>query len=196
MKRLVYLVSILLACIGVFGCSSTPVLPPTAEAPAAAPAIAAATASVPAHPPVPAATGSSGATQSVTKAAVTTVALAPHLDPANPISTQRSVYFDFDNFEIKSQFTGLIERHARYLASKPSLAIRIEGNADERGSAEYNLALGQRRAESVSRALRLYGVKGSQMEAVSWGEERPKATGHDESAWSQNRRADLVYPNQ
>ncbi|MFZ2650447.1 MAG: OmpA family protein, partial [Burkholderiaceae bacterium] len=84
--------------------------------------------------------------------------------------------------------------HGKYLGSKPQLAIRIEGNADERGSAEYNLALGQRRAEAVLHALKLFGVRDSQMEAVSWGEERPKLISHDESAWAQNRRADLAYP--
>lgn len=104
------------------------------------------------------------------------------------------MYFDYDNYEVKRQFADLLDRHGKYLASRPSLAIKIEGNADERGSVEYNLALGQRRAEAVLRALRLLGVRDAQMEAISWGEERPKATGHEESAWSQNRRADLVYP--
>ncbi|MFZ2648463.1 MAG: peptidoglycan-associated lipoprotein Pal, partial [Burkholderiaceae bacterium] len=127
-------------------------------------------------------------------ATVATAALAPHLDPNSPISTQRSVFFDFDEAALKSQYTNLIELHGKYLGSKPQLAIRIEGNADERGSAEYNLALGQRRAETVLRALKLFGVRDAQMEAVSWGEERPRAAGHDESAWAQNRRADLIYP--
>jgi peptidoglycan-associated lipoprotein len=124
------------------------------------------------------------------------VTLAAHLDPKSAISTQRSVYFDFDEYSIKSEYSGLIERHGKYLASKPTLAIKVEGNADERGGAEYNLALGQKRAEAVLRALKIYGVKDAQMEAVSWGKERPKATGHDEAAWAQNRRADLVYPRQ
>lgn len=109
---------------------------------------------------------------------------------------QRSVYFEFDDSAVKNEDLGLIERHGKYLSSQPALAIRIEGNADERGSAEYNLALGQRRAESVVRALRIYGIKDTQMEPVSYGEEKPMAQGHDESAWSQNRRADLVYPRQ
>ena len=89
----------------------------------------------------------------------------------------------------------MLELHGRYLSANPKLSIRVEGNADERGSAEYNLALGQKRAESVVRALKLYGVKDSQMEAVSWGKEKPKAMGHDEAAWAQNRRVDLVYPS-
>jgi peptidoglycan-associated lipoprotein len=74
------------------------------------------------------------------------------------------------------------------------VAVKIEGHADERGGHEYNLALGQRRAQAVLAALKVYGVKGTQVEAVSWGEERPRATGHEESAWAQNRRADLAYP--
>jgi len=89
----------------------------------------------------------------------------------------------------------LIERQGKYLASKPSLTIRVEGNADERGGREYNLALGQKRADAVVRALKVYGVGDKQLEAVSFGSEKPFAQGHDESAWAQNRRVDLAYPN-
>jgi peptidoglycan-associated lipoprotein len=88
----------------------------------------------------------------------------------------------------------LIERHGKFLASSPNVAIRIEGNADERGGSEYDLALGQKRAEAVLQALRIYGVKDSQMQAISWGKTKPKALGHDEAAWAQNRRVDLQYP--
>jgi peptidoglycan-associated lipoprotein len=125
---------------------------------------------------------------------VTTVTLPAHLDPKSDISSGRSVYFDFDDAKLKGEFTTLIERHGRYLASNTKLAIRVEGNTDERGSAEYNLALGQKRAESVRKALSVIGVPEARVEAVSWGKERPRATGHDESAWGQNRRADLQYP--
>ena len=129
-------------------------------------------------------------------AAVSSVApvVADHLNPNSLISTQRSVYFDFDKFEIKSEYSALIERQGKYLASKPALAIRVEGNADERGGREYNLALGQKRAEAVVRALKVYGVTDKQVEPVSFGSEKPKATGHNEEAWAQNRRVDLVYP--
>ncbi|HJV95434.1 MAG TPA: peptidoglycan-associated lipoprotein Pal [Albitalea sp.] len=126
---------------------------------------------------------------------VASVVLPQHKDPNSALSKERSVYFDFDDFSIKSQYTGVIERHGKYAQGNPKLAIRIEGSADERGSAEYNLALGQRRAESVLHALEIYGVKVSQMEPVSFGEERPKAAGHDEAAWAQNRRADIAYQN-
>jgi peptidoglycan-associated lipoprotein len=165
------------------GCTSTPQAPP----PATTAADAASSVRTPGTPGMP---------SSVPSSAAATVALAPHLDPSSPISKERSVYFDYDDFSIKSEYAGLVERQGRYLAAHPTLAVKIEGNADERGSAEYNLALGQKRAEAVLKALKIYGAKDTQLEAVSWGKERPKAVGHDESAWAQNRRADLVYPRQ
>lgn len=170
------------------GCSSTPVAQTPTKA-AVAPVVAVT------PPPAPAPANTS-VPKPVAASTVTSVAVPPYLDPKSPISTERSVYFDFDDFSIKSQYSSLIERQGKYLASMPKLAIKIEGNADERGSAEYNLALGQKRAQAVLQALKIYGVKDNQMEAISWGDERPRVKGHDESAWSQNRRADLVYPKQ
>ena len=167
-------------------CSSTPVQP---TAPAQ-PAVAAAPAPAPAPAPTPAAPKPTAAST------VATVTLPEYLDPKSPIFTTRSVYFDFDDYSIKPEFNALIEQHGKYLASKPALAIKIEGNADERGSAEYNLALGQKRAQAVLKALKIYGARDAQMEAISWGKEKPRALGHDESAWAQNRRADLQYPKQ
>jgi peptidoglycan-associated lipoprotein len=122
-------------------------------------------------------------------------AIPAYLDPNSAISTKRSVYFDFDNYSVKKDYASLIELQGQYLASMPKLAVRIEGNTDERGGSEYNLALGQKRAEAVRKSLTVYGVKDSQMEAVSFGKEKPKASGHDEAAWSQNRRADIQYPS-
>ena len=84
-----------------------------------------------------------------------------------------------------------MERHGKYLKSNAKLAVKVEGNADERGSAEYNLALGQKRAEAVVKALKIYGAKDGQLEAVSFGKERPAVEGHDEAAWAKNRRAEL-----
>ena len=181
-KPLVFLIAMasLLAA-----CSSTPITPTGPAAPPEArstPAVAA-TPPAAAQRPAPAST-------------VTPVTLPAHLDPKSALSTERSVYFDFDEFVVKNEYSTLIDRHGKYLASNPSLAIKIEGHADERGGSEYNLALGQRRAEAVLRALRIYGVKPAQLEAISWGEERPKAASHDEAAWAQNRRADLQYPKQ
>jgi len=105
----------------------------------------------------------------------------------------RSVYYEFDKSNLKPQDEKLIEANADYLRQHADLKVRVEGNADERGSKEYNLALGQRRAESVTRAMGLLGVGGDRVEAVSYGEEKPRASGHDEQAWAQNRRSDIVY---
>lgn len=187
----------LLSAIGftVAGCSSTPTPPPAAPPAIAAPAVRATSDGVNAAP-APSAPVDTGTSQRVTTPTVSTASLPSHLDPNSFISSQRSVYFDFDDFSVKSEFTGLLDRHGKYLASQPTLRIKVEGNADARGSAEYNLALGQKRAEAVMRALTVYGVRESQMEAVSWGEERPKASGQGDSVWSQNRRADLSYPRQ
>lgn len=169
-------------------CSSTPLTQPDGSAAMAAAAAAAAMTPAPSRPMAP--------QQAAPAQLVAATMLPPHLDAKSAISTERSVYFDYDEFSIKPQYTALIERHGKYLASKPSLAVKIEGHADERGGSEYNLALGQKRAEALLRALQLYGVKPAQMEAISWGEERPKAAGRDEASWAQNRRDDLQYPNQ
>ncbi len=103
-----------------------------------------------------------------------------------------SIYFDYDRDEIKPQFQGVIADDAKYLRENPAAHARIEGNADERGSREYNVALGQRRAEAVMKALRLLGVPADRMEAVSYGEEKPRGTGHDEASWAENRRDDVL----
>jgi peptidoglycan-associated lipoprotein len=104
-----------------------------------------------------------------------------------------SVYFDFDSNEVKEQYQPLIQGQARYVASHPNAKLRIEGNCDERGSREYNLALGQRRAEAVKRVMTVLGADGSRIETVSFGEEKPAAQGHDEDAWAKNRRDDFRY---
>jgi peptidoglycan-associated lipoprotein len=119
--------------------------------------------------------------------------VADHLNPNSAISKERSVYFDFDKFDIKADQTAVVERQGKYLASNAALKVRVEGNADERGGREYNLALGQKRAEAVVRGLKAYGVKDGQAEPVSFGSEKPQATGHDEAAWAKNRRADVAY---
>jgi peptidoglycan-associated lipoprotein len=109
------------------------------------------------------------------------------------VPSQRSVYYDLDRFEVKPQFLPAIEAHARYLREHAEARVTIEGNGDERGSREYNLALGQRRAEAVRQLLRLSGAAEHQVEAVSLGEEKPRSLGHDEASWAQNRRSDLLY---
>lgn len=105
----------------------------------------------------------------------------------------RSIYYDFDRSLVKDEYRSIIESHGGYLAGKPGAKVTIEGNCDERGSREYNLALGQRRADSVKAKLKLLGVSEGQIETVSWGKEKPRAKGHDEAAWAENRRSDIVY---
>ena len=117
----------------------------------------------------------------------------PFNDPSNPLS-KRVVYFDFDSSEIKSDDREVIMAHAQYLLSNPNEKIVLEGHADERGTREYNIALGERRAKAVSQLMVLQGVAQSQLDVVSFGEERPVALGHDESAWSVNRRVEILYP--
>jgi peptidoglycan-associated lipoprotein len=107
----------------------------------------------------------------------------------------KTIYFDFDSSEVKADYNALIAAHARYLASNPSTRVRLEGNTDERGSREYNIGLGERRSQSVHRALTLQGVTDTQITTVSYGEERPAITGHTEEAWARNRRVDIVYLN-
>lgn len=118
------------------------------------------------------------------------------MDPLNDpqgVLAKRSIYFDLDSYSVKDEFKPVLEAHARYLNANKSRQIVIQGNTDERGGREYNLALGQKRAEAVRRALALLGVQESQMEAVSFGKEKPKALGSDEAAWAENRRADIAY---
>jgi peptidoglycan-associated lipoprotein len=119
-------------------------------------------------------------------------AIDPLNDPAS-ILAKRSVYFDFDKSLIKGEFQPLIEAHGRYLVEHVSRQIRIEGNCDERGGREYNLALGQRRADAVRERMELVGVAAARIETISFGKEKPKSLGHDEASWAENRRADIVY---
>ena len=123
------------------------------------------------------------------------VAGNPLTDPNNILS-KRSVYFDYDSNSVKDEFRNVVQAHARYMGDKRDSKIRIEGNCDERGSREYNLALGQRRAEAVKKVMSVLGVQDARVETISYGEEKPKSTGHDEQAWAQNRRADIKYPGE
>ena len=159
-------------------CATTP-RPPVL--PASSPAIA-----PPPESPAPVAPAAAPAPQA---------ALPLYLDPTSAVFTQRSVFFGFDSFVIDSDEQAAVVTQGHYLADHPQLHVRLEGNTDERGDSEYNLALGQKRAEALQAALRVMGVRDDQLEAVSLGKEKPRATGHDEAAWKQNRRADVVYPS-
>jgi peptidoglycan-associated lipoprotein len=111
----------------------------------------------------------------------------------NNLLSKRSIYFDLDAYVIRDEFHPMIQAHAALLREHSKLHVRVEGNCDERGSREYNLALGQRRAEAVKRTLVLLGVPSEQMEAISLGSEKPKVQSSDEAAWAENRRSDMIY---
>lgn len=115
------------------------------------------------------------------------------LNDPNSLLAKRVIYYPTDIDTISEQDKLIVQAHAEYLAGHPGITVRLEGNADERGSGEYNLALGQRRADEIKKILLMGGVKDGQIESVSYGEEKPKGITHDESSWSQNRRTDLVY---
>ena len=169
------IVSALLASL-LAACSSTPTAPVETRAPEAAKPAAK---SDIAAKPVPAAK------------------IDPFKEPGAldkiPLLQKRSVYFEYDKYDIALDYVSVIEAHSKYLKANPTAKVLIQGNTDERGSREYNLALGQKRAEAVASNLKLLGVKADAVEAVSLGEEKPKATGKDEASFAENRRADLVY---
>jgi peptidoglycan-associated lipoprotein len=116
-------------------------------------------------------------------------------DPAGMkgVPSQRVIYYDYDQFEIKDEYRRIVQAHAKYLRENPRAKMTIQGNADERGSREYNIGLGQRRSENVEKALLLLGAKDNQVESVSLGEEKPACTDHAENCWWKNRRGDIQY---
>jgi peptidoglycan-associated lipoprotein len=165
----------LVAATALAACSSTPL-----EVPTQAPVVNATMA--PANTAAP----------STAQSTVATVTLDPLDDPKGSLAA-RSVFFAYDDFAVDSKYQPLVQAHGQFLQSRPQVQIRVEGNTDERGSREYNLALGDKRAQVVAKQLELMGAKAAQIEAVSYGEERPKSEGHDEAAYSENRRADIRY---
>ncbi len=190
-RKWTFLAALVMA-VGLAGCSSTKLTDPAAQAPV--------------ETRTPLATGAGGTTAGATPPAAAAAATTPQSQVAtvdlartSPVAAsagapgpgQRIVYFDYDSFVIKDEFKSLVDGHAKALASNRSRRMVIEGHTDERGGREYNLALGQKRAESVVKAMELLGVPTNQLEAVSFGKERPAATGQDESAWARNRRAEL-----
>ena len=179
-------VAVLLAALA--GCESTKLNEPVRNVP------------VESRSPLAGSAGQAGAAGSTAAATpqsnVTTVDLANRGAAAGAaaavsLPSQRIVYFDFDSFVIKDDFKPVIDGYGRVLSSQRDKKLVIEGHTDERGGREYNLALGQKRAEAVARSLKLLGATDTQVEAVSFGEERPATQGADESAWAKNRRAEL-----
>lgn len=132
-------------------------------------------------------TGTAGSQSSVGRSIDTAERQGPDI-------SQKVIYFEFDSSELKPSDLATVANHAQYLSANPSLRVRLEGHADERGTREYNIGLGERRANAVSQALQLRGVSARQISVVSYGEERPVALGHTEEAWAQNRRVEIVYP--
>lgn len=116
----------------------------------------------------------------------------PLKDPNNILS-KRSVYYDFDKYDVKDEFKPLVSAHSKYLTSQKDAKVTVQGNCDERGSREYNIALGNRRADSVKKMMNVQGVPDSRIETVSFGEEKPRAACREESCWKENRRSDIVY---
>jgi len=165
----------LLSLALLYGCASTPIEP---ESTPVAP---------PASTPGPA-TESPAARPLPTP----TMQISPLKDPASELS-KRSVFYELDKYDIKDEYRPILQAHGRYLAEHRGTKMLVQGNCDERGSREYNIALGQRRADGVKRMLLLLGATESQVESVSLGEEKPRCEEHSEGCWSQNRRSDMLY---
>ncbi|MEC5384783.1 peptidoglycan-associated lipoprotein Pal [Uliginosibacterium sp. H3] len=168
--------SILFAAV-LSACSSTPTQEPAPTAPAAAAPSVAAKPVTPAAPAAPAAAKK-----------------GPFDDEKfKLLFGKKDIFFDYNSFEVKLDYFDVVEAHSKWLKGNADSKVLLQGNADERGSSEYNLALGQKRAEAVKSMLSTLGVKESQIEAVSLGKEKPRNAGHDEAAWAENRRVDMVY---
>jgi peptidoglycan-associated lipoprotein len=115
------------------------------------------------------------------------------LDDPNSLLSKRVIYFDFDKADIRPEFRDIVQAHAAYLGQNSSVRVTLEGHADERGTREYNMGLGERRAIAVKNVLGLQGAGSGQLDSVSYGEERPVAAGHDEQSWGLNRRVEIIY---
>jgi peptidoglycan-associated lipoprotein len=176
MKKILF--AVLVAAV-VAGCSSTPTTAPVEDKSGTT---------------APTTTTPGAGTSGTTSSGVTGTATGvnPLRDPNNILS-KRSVYFEYDSFTIADQYKPIVEAHARYLAANRNARVTLQGHADERGSREYNIALGQKRADAVKRMVSLLGVQETIVETVSFGKEKPKNLGHDEAAWAENRRVDIIY---
>ena len=174
MNRTASLVIALAAALG--GCASTSGTPPGSDEPGA-----------------PVVTASPADGRPVGSPGTDARDLGTGVPPATP-DLKRSVYYEFDRYDVRPEYRGLVETHARWLKGNPQARLVVVGNTDELGTREYNLALGQRRAESVTRMLVMLGARPEQIEAVSFGKEKPRAPGHDEAAWAENRRSDFASP--
>jgi peptidoglycan-associated lipoprotein len=171
MKKLIIpaMLALLLA-----GCSSTPDAPEQTSAPVES-------------------RDASGNVATVTAGDIDSRKLPPELTDPKNILSKRSVYFDYDKFDVKKEYQTIVEAHAKFLANNSQFKMLIQGNTDERGSREYNLALGQKRSDAIKKMLVLLGAREEQVESVSLGEEKPKNEGQNDAAWAENRRGDMLY---
>jgi peptidoglycan-associated lipoprotein len=168
-----------LVAVVVAGCTTTPTTAPVEDK---------STATTPGTTTTPGASTTGTTTSGVSG----TSTVNPLKDPNNILS-KRSIYFEFDSFVVEDKYKAQIEAHSRYLSGNRSAKVTLQGHTDERGSREYNIALGQKRADAVKRAMTLMGVQDVVIETISYGKEKPKREGHDEAAWAENRRVDIVY---
>ncbi|MBL8416060.1 MAG: peptidoglycan-associated lipoprotein Pal [Propionivibrio sp.] len=134
-----------------------------------------------------------GGVSTVTAGGVDGSRLPAILTDPKSILSKRSVYFDYDKYEVRDEYKDLVTAHAKFLADNRQFKMLIQGNTDDRGSREYNLALGQKRADAIKKMLTLLGAREEQVESVSLGEEKPKNEGQNEAAWAENRRGDMLY---
>ena len=134
-----------------------------------------------------------GNVATVTAGGVDSSALPRELTDPKSILSKRSIYFDYDKYDVRAEYKDLVTAHAKFLANNRQFKMLVQGNTDERGSREYNLALGQKRADSIKKMLTLLGAREDQVESVSLGEEKPKSEGQNDAAWAENRRGDMLY---
>jgi peptidoglycan-associated lipoprotein len=184
LKHKHYFLVMFAAAVFVAGCKSKPV---QEDAPAATP--------VSSTSATPAVRTDGVATVDTDLRAGNTPGAPGAIGPTSPAAAQRVIYFDFDSSDIRNEYVDVIAAHGRFLAGNATVRVRLEGHTDERGSREYNIGLGERRSQTVKRALMLQGVQEAQIATVSYGEERPAAAGSDDGAWSKNRRVEVVYIN-
>jgi peptidoglycan-associated lipoprotein len=183
------LMALLATTVLIAGCPSKqpkPDVPATTNVPAST--------STSATQPVPGTSGSGSSNVATVNTDRGTTA-GGALGPPGALGAQRLIYFEYDSSDIRNEFIDVIAAHGRFLAGNATVRVRLEGHSDERGSREYNIGLGERRAQAVKKALALQGVQDSQVAIVSYGEERPAAAGSDDNAWAKNRRVEIVYIN-
>ena len=180
MKKTLFAATAVAMITALAGCSTQPAAPVDEQSAAAAAAAAKDGAAT------------SGTTTSGVSGSATGTGANPLKDPNNILS-KRSIYFEYDSFVVEDKYKAQIEAHARYMTGNRSAKVTLQGNTDERGSREYNIALGQKRADAVKRAMTLMGVQEVAIETVSFGKEKPRREGHDESSWAENRRVDILY---